>query len=86
MRLSGWCQGICRCYGCILFTASCCQLVHDAVTWINRLVLMELSVRQVGEKTRAEREGRAARAGRVIPLDEFGNPEEGGSMCCTVSP
>ena len=32
---------------------------------------------QVAEKSRAEREGRAGRAGRVIPLDEFGNPEEG---------
>ena len=36
---------------------------------------------QVAEKSRAEREGRAGRAGRVIPLDEYGNPEEGAGQC-----
>lgn len=35
----------------------------------------------MGEKSRAEREGRAGKGGRVIPLDEFGNPEEGALSC-----
>lgn len=44
-------------------------------SWIgaDRVVPLKL---KVSEKSRAEREGRAPRSGRVIPLDEFGNPEE----------
>lgn len=43
--------------------------------------MMCMASLQVAEKSRAEREGRAGRAGRVIPLDEYGNPEEGARPC-----
>lgn len=44
-------------------------------SWIGCDLVLPLNIKVV-DQTRAEREGRAPRSGRVIPLDEFGNPEE----------